>query len=74
MIHRDPEVRKAIIRLDDALCMWERATSIENVLIIREQGGFVHRAVSGKPMVPDDVTDSDIIKVIISSPMEPDNT
>ena len=74
MEHRDPEVRKAIIRLDDTLCMWERATSIESVLIIREQGGFVHRAVSGKPNILDDVTDADIIKVVISSPMEGDNT
>ena len=26
MDHPDPEVQKAIIRLDDALCMWERNT------------------------------------------------
>lgn len=65
MIHRDPEVEKALIRLNDALCMWERATSIESVLIIREQGGFVHRSISGKPNVVDDITDSQIIKTII---------
>ncbi len=79
MEHRDPEVRKAIIRLDDALCMWERATSIESVLIIREQGSFVHRAVSGKPSVPDDVTDEQLMNIIAyqvhrADPIEPDNT
>ncbi len=66
MEHLDPEVQKAIIRLDDALCMWERGTSRENVLIIREQGGFVHRAVSGKSNVPDDVTDEQLIKAVIN--------
>ncbi len=65
MEHRDPEVQKALIRLNDALCMWERATSIESVLIIREQGGFVHRSISGKPTVPEDITDSQIIRTII---------
>jgi hypothetical protein len=65
MEHRDPEVQKALIRLNYALCMWERNTSIESVLILREQGGFVHRSVSGKPGVPDDVTDSQIIHIII---------
>ena len=65
MEHRDPEVQKALIRLNDALCMWERATSIESVLIIREQGGFVHRSISGKPTVPKDITDSQIIRTII---------
>ena len=58
MEHRDPEVRKALIRLNDALCSWERATSVESVLILREQGGFVHRSVSGKPNVPEDIPDA----------------
>lgn len=65
MEHKDKEVRAAIIRLDDALCMWERATGIESVLILREQGGFVHRAVSGKPNVPSDVVDAQLVKNII---------
>jgi len=64
MEHKDPEVQKALNRLNDALCMWERATSIESVLILREQGGFVHRSISGKPNIPDDITDSEIIKII----------
>ena len=63
--HKDPEVQKAIIRLDDALCSWERATGIDSVLILREQGGFRHRAVSGKPDVPVDITDADLIKNIL---------
>ena len=64
MQHLDKEVQKAIIRLNDALCTWERATSRESVLIIREQGGFVHRSVSGKPGVPDDVTDEQLFGLI----------
>ncbi len=62
--HPDPEVRAAIIRLNDALCMWERGTSRESVLIIREQGGFVHRSVSGKPNVPDDITDDQLMNIV----------
>jgi len=42
--HPDQEVRKALIRLCDALCTWERATGLESVLILREQGGFQFRA------------------------------
>jgi len=63
--HKDPEVWAAIIRLNDALCSWERATEVEAVLIIREQGGFVHRSVSGKPNVPDDITDAQLIQNIV---------
>jgi hypothetical protein len=50
--HGDPRVRALIINLNDALCSWERETGRESVLIIREQGGFVHRSVSGKPVPP----------------------
>ncbi len=66
MEHQDPEVRSAIIRLDDALCSWERATGVESVLILREQHGFFHRAVSGKPNVPDDISDEHLIENILS--------
>lgn len=65
LLHKDPEVQKAIVRLDDALCSWERATGIDSVLILREQGGFRHRAVSGKPDVPADITDSELIRNIL---------
>ena len=62
--HKDPAVRKAIIRLDDALCTWERATGIESVFILRESGGFVHRAVSGKPIVPEEITDEQLKNIL----------
>ncbi len=64
IIHPDAEVQKAIIRLSDALCSWERLTSRESVLIIRESGGFVYRAVSGKPNVPEDIEDDDLFALI----------
>ena len=62
--HPDPEVQKSIIRLNDALCMWERGTFRQSVLIIREMGGFVHRSVSGKPSVPEDVTDDQLMAIV----------
>lgn len=55
--HPSPDVQAAIVRLSDALCTWERETSRQSVLVIREQGGFVYRAQSGKPGVPDFVDD-----------------
>lgn len=64
MIHPDEEVRRAIIKLSDALCQWERATGIESVLIVRERGGFVYRACNGKPGIDDDITDSEIVKSV----------
>ena len=61
-IHPDEAVQHALTRLCDALCSWERATSRESVLILREQGGFAFRAVSGKPMDSgqDDITDDQV--------------
>ena len=49
--HPCEEVRQAIVRLSDALCSWERSTSLQSVFIVREQGGFVYRATSGKPVI-----------------------
>ena len=63
MEHPNKEVQSAIVRLNDALCMCERATSRESVLIIREQGGFEHRSVSGKPNVPSDIPDADLFNI-----------
>ena len=61
--HKDKEVQAAIIRLSDALCQWERATDLENILIIRELGtGYYFRAVNGKPNVPDDLSDDFILR------------
>lgn len=64
MQHPDPEVRKALIRLSDALCSWERNTGRESVLILREKDGFVYRAVDGKPDVPDDIEDSQLLETV----------
>ena len=59
MQHPDKEVQAAITRLSDALCTWERNTGRESVMIIRENG-FCFRAISGKPNVPDDISDEQI--------------
>lgn len=58
MEHPSDEVRSALIRLSDALCQWERDTGRQSVLVLREQGGFEYRAMSGKPNVPSDIHDS----------------
>ncbi len=62
--HPDPEVNQALIRLNDALCTWERATGRTSVLIIREEGGWTHRSMSGKPDVPLDVGDQQLLATI----------
>ena len=64
MEHPDPEVRAAIIKLSDALCSWERATSRESVLIVRETD-FTYRAASGKPGIPEGVTDAQVMRNIL---------
>ena len=61
--HPDPEVMASIIRLSDALCQWERGTGIESVLIIREPN-WSYRAQSGKPGVPEFITDEDLLKMV----------
>ncbi len=64
MQHPDPDVRQALVRLTDALCSWERNTGRESVLILRETGRFVYRAVNGKPDVPNDIVDAQLMKLI----------
>jgi len=64
MRHPNQEINQALIRLTDLLCEWERNTGRESVLILREAGGFVYRAVSGKPGVPDDIEDAQLMKLI----------
>ena len=62
MEHPCREVQNALTRLLDELCTWERNTGRQNVLIIREQGGFVCRAKNGKPVdLPDYIKDAQII-------------
>lgn len=58
MKHPYGEVQAALTRLLDALCTWERETGRRSVLILREDGGFVCRAESGKPLARH-VTESD---------------
>ena len=65
--HPCSEVTAAVIRLNDALCTWERTTGIQSVLIIREDSGWSHRSVSGKPSVPREVTDHQILDMILST-------
>lgn len=67
--HPDPEVQQAIIALSNVLCSYERMTGRESVLVIREQGGFVYRAQSGKPGIPDDVTDEMLLAVANCEPV-----
>lgn len=55
--HPDREVQQALVRLNDALCSWERSTGRQSILILREQGGFEHRSASGKPNITDDIED-----------------
>ena len=62
--HLNKDVNRALLSLDSALCAWERSTGYESVLILREQHGFVHRSVNGKPGVPDDVVDAQLVQFI----------
>jgi CRISPR/Cas system-associated exonuclease Cas4 (RecB family) len=62
--HPDPEVQAAITRLNDALCSYERNTYFESVLIIRGQKGFVHRSVSGKPGIHENITDEQLMGIV----------
>ncbi len=63
MQHPDKDVRRALLELTDALSDWERSTGRKSVLIFRETGRFVYRAVNGKTNVPDDVEDADLLKI-----------
>ncbi len=70
-LHPNGEVRLAILRLCDALCSWERATSRTSLLVVREtggDGGFVFRASSGKPVSVDKHDISDEMLVLSDAP------
>lgn len=62
--HPCPEVQRAIADLDAALCEWERNAGLQSALVIREQGGFCHRSVAGKPFVRNDVSDERLFAVL----------
>lgn len=65
MKHPDDRVQQALVRLNDELCSWERSTGRQSILILREEGGFVHRSASGKPDIPDDIEDEQLLKMVI---------
>jgi hypothetical protein len=70
--HPDKDVTAALIQLSDALCQWERNTGRESVLILREKGGYMYRAMSGKPNIPDYVTDEQLISRVHTPIVEVD--
>lgn len=70
IIHPSPDVQQAIIRLCDALCTWERNTGRQSALVLREEGGFIHRSMNGKPDVPDDVSDELLFATVGDLPSE----
>ena len=70
--HPSEEVKRAIVQLDDALCVWERNTGRESVLILLEEGGFEHIALSGKPQ-SNYSTLADLINIIKHKDLEADN-
>lgn len=63
--HQCRQVQQALVRLNDALCAWERNTGINSVLIIREESGWSHRSQSGKPGIPDDITDEMLLGCVM---------
>lgn len=65
MKHPDDRVQQALVRLNDELCSWGRSTGRQSILILREEGGFVHRSASGKPDIPDDIEDEQLLKMVI---------
>ena len=64
--HPSEDVNAAIIRLNDALCTWERNTGRETLLILRGVG-WHHRSLSGKP-IADSITDEQLTRYVDSFP------
>jgi len=52
MWHKDKECEQALIRLNDALCMWERETGRESTLILIPEAADepIVMSQSGKPL------------------------
>ena len=67
-MHQSEKVQAAITKLCDALCEFERATGRQSAFVIREDTGFFYRALNGKPGVPSDISDEDLL--IQASPEE----
>ena len=50
-------VQRALTKLCDELCSWERSTGQTSAFVLRMSNGAEFRAASGKPGVPNDVSD-----------------
>ena len=58
--HPNEEVRRAALRLVDALCIWERDTGRQNLVIIKDESGCEYRSISGAP-VPAELSDGELL-------------
>lgn len=59
--HPSKDVRSALIRLLDALCMWERTTSRHHVLIVKDSIGCEYRTLDSCPP-PDHIGDHTLLE------------
>lgn len=61
----DAELQHLLMRVSDHLCMWERDTGIQSVLVLRMQDGGLYRSCNGKPLPAeqDDVPDATLYDV-----------
>lgn len=50
-----------MVRLLDALCMWERSTGRHNVVIVKDSIGCGYRSFDGSP-VPEEVGDHRLLE------------
>lgn len=60
--HPCAEVSLAILRLNDALCTWERNTGQATALIV-QSSDYRHRSLDGKP-VPDDIPTESLLDIV----------
>jgi len=63
--HPSEDVNAALVRLNDALCTWERNTGHETALIVRG-AGWQHRSLSGKP-ISDSIADEELTRFVDSA-------
>ena len=65
--HPCAEVSIAIMRLNDALCTWERNTGYETVLIVHSgyewPNHYWHRSLNGKP-VSNDIPTETLLNIV----------
>lgn len=63
--HQSDRVQTAIEALENELVEFERNTGRQSVLILREEGGFVRRSISGKPFCKTERTDLELVFAVI---------